>query len=235
MAKSILRLKALDLRKEGKSVVDISREIGISKSTASVWTREVSLTIKQIEYLKNNSLTGRMKGQIIGSQVLKKRRLALIENYNQLGTQEFPDLTNRELQIAGLCLYWAEGSKKTRKVELCNSDPQMIKFFIYWLQRSYQIPIDELRCYVSINEAHKIRESEVKEYWSQLTNIPLDHFNATSFKKFPLKKVYSNFNHHFGTLVVKVIKPARYHYKILGQIYGLTLIHQDSTIHNSAT
>jgi transposase len=222
MSKSLLRLEAVKLRQNGDSVKEIATKLQVSKSTASLWTRDVILSEYQLQQLKNNAIRGAEKGRVIGSLAQKQKRLERINTSNKEGLAEFRKLSLRELEIAGLSLYWAEGSKKQRRIELCNSDPQMIKFYIYWLVNCYQIKKQELACYVGINEAHRSREAQVKEFWSKQTGIPLTKFTKTSFKKYPLKKIFENFSYHYGTLSVKVRKPARIFYKILGQIYGLS-------------
>lgn len=223
MAKSALRLEAVRLRRQGVSVKEIARKLNIAKSTASLWVRDVILTIEQLETLRQNSITGRERGRLINSLKQKQARILRLENENKAGSDLFSRITPSELHVAGLCLYWAEGSKKQRRVELCNSDPQMIKFFITWLVKIYQIPLNELRCHVGINIAHKFRENQVKNYWSKTTGIPLVNFNKTSLKLYPLRKKYEHFSDHYGTLAVKIIKPARIYYKIMGQIHGLSL------------
>lgn len=222
MSKSSEHLKALQLRKTGLSVKQIAKQLGVSKSTASLWTKDVPLSLKQRLILKQNFLDGAERGRIIGSQVQKQKRLDLIKSFENRGIKEFQKLSPQNLLIAGLALYWAEGSKKQRRVELCNSDPLMIKFFIHWLKQCYGIPKSELSCYVGINAAHKYREQYVRKFWSDITGISTSQFTKTSLKNYPLKKIFENFDHHYGTLSVKVQRPARIYYKIMGQIHGLT-------------
>ncbi len=223
MAKSAQRLEAINLRKQGESVRDISKKVGVAKSTVSLWTRDIILSVDQLEKLRQKRLIGQEKGSLLGALKQKNARLLKAKIYKTQGELEFKVLTPREVLIAGLSLYWAEGSKKQRRIELCNSDAQMIKFFLHWLKTSYDIPIEEISCYVGINEAHKKREADVRKYWSDQTGIPLSNFAKTSFKKYPLKKVFENFNEHFGTLSVKVKSPARIFYKIIGQIHGISM------------
>ncbi|TSC88014.1 MAG: Uncharacterized protein G01um10147_245 [Microgenomates group bacterium Gr01-1014_7] len=52
MAKSLLRLEAHKLRKKGISVRKIAQTLGISKSTISHWTRDIILTVEQLEALR---------------------------------------------------------------------------------------------------------------------------------------------------------------------------------------
>jgi len=221
MAKSLLRLEARKLRNRGISVKKIAQHLGISKSTASLWVRDIILSVEQLEELRKSKLAGAELGRLRNALLQKERRLKLIKDSRLEGIKLFSGFTDKEFLIAGLALYWGEGAKKRRIVEFCNSDPKMIKFLLLWLQKCYLIDIDEIKCYVGINEIHRKRERVVKKYWSEITGIPLDQFTKTSFKKVKNKKVYDNFNDHYGTLSVKVRNPARFYYKIIGSIDGL--------------
>lgn len=98
----------------------------------------------------------------------------------------------------------------------------MIKFLIGWLKSNFQITTEELRCRIGINKPHRERENNVKQFWSETAGVPLSQFNQTSFKQAKSKKVYDNFNEHYGTLSVNVLRPTRYFYQILGLIEGLS-------------
>jgi len=221
MAKSLLRLEALKLRKKGISVGKIASYLKVSKSSASYWTRDIILEIEQLEKLRKSMLKGAALGRFRGSQIQKQRRLKRIERSKTEGIKALCKLKQREFLIAGLALYWGEGSKKSQDVEFCNSDPKMIQFLLLWLQKCFNIPITDIRCNVGINEIHYRREQIVREYWSKVTGIPLTQFRKTNFKKVKNKKVYENFNEHYGTLSISVIKPSRFYFKIMGLIEGL--------------
>ncbi len=221
MAKSLERIRARELRKQGVSVREIAKILHVSKSSASLWVRDIILSLEQLEKLRQQNIKGGEKGRILGALKQKNDRLQRIKEGVEKGKRKFPNLTNRELFIAGIALYWAEGTKKQRGVVFCNSDPKLVKFMIYWLKRCFNIARDRLRCYVGINEIHQNREDIVKKYWSEMSSIPLSQFTKTSFKKVTNKKIYENFNNHYGTLTVKVAQPAQLYYDVLGLIEGL--------------
>lgn len=221
MAKSLLRLKARELRKLGTSVKEIGKELDISKSTVSLWTRDIILSPKQLEILKQRALLGAERGRLINSLKLKTIRLKRLEEARKSGIKIVGRLDDRELLVAGLAIYAGEGNKKTRAVRFCNSDPKIIMFMIEWLRECFKISNNRLSCFVGINETHRPREHEVKNYWSNLTHIPLSSFTKTSFKKVASQKVYDNFNHHYGSLDVRVLRPGDLYYKIIGLIDGL--------------
>lgn len=223
MAKPLLRIKARELRQKGESVKVIAKLLGVSKGTISVWVRDIILTVEQLEKLKKRSIEGAELGRLKGALVQKERRIRLIEESKKYGVRTILNslLAKREFLIAGLALYWGEGDKKSKDLKFCNSDPKVIKFLIEWLRVCFGIPLDRLKCSVGINQIHHSRERGVKEYWFRVLGIPLEQFNKTSFKKAKNKKVYENFNNHYGTLTVRVTKPGSLLYKILGMIEGL--------------
>ncbi|HUD04758.1 MAG TPA: hypothetical protein VMR59_02110 [Patescibacteria group bacterium] len=224
MAKSLLKLEARKLRRKGVSVGKIANYLKVSKSSVSYWTRDIILNIEQFEKLRSSMLRGAALGRFRGSQIQKQRRLKRIESSRLEGIKALSKLKQREFLIAGLALYWGEGSKKSQQVEFCNSDPKMIQFLLLWLQKCFDIPIVDIRCNVGINQIHQKREQIVKEYWSKIAGIPLSQFRKTNFKKVKNKKIYENFNEHYGTLSISVVKPSRFYFKIIGLIEGLASI-----------
>ncbi len=222
MAKFELKIKAREMRSEGTSVRTISKNLGIAKSTASLWTRDIILSVEQLQSLRERWIKGTELGRLKGALMQKNRRLDLIEKRKKEGMDRLRNISDNEFFIAGIALYWAEGSKKNRKLHLCNSDPDMIVFMIAWLKKFFGIGTNRLKAVVGINEIHRERETLVKKYWSEITGIPLDQFRRTSFKKVKNNKVYKNFNDHYGTLGIYVLKGSEFYYKMLGLITGLS-------------
>lgn len=244
MAKFELKIKAREMRLRGESVKKIAKELGVSKGTVSIWVRDIILSVEQLEKLRQNSIKGGEFGRLKGSLMQKERRLKKIERYKKWGIKKIDQISDNEFFLSGIALYWAEGGKKSRKVQFCNSDPILINFMIGWLIRFFGVKKDQLKLTVGINISHSGREDVVKRYWSEFTNIPLTQFRKTSFKKSASKKVYDNFNEHYGTLSVVILKPGNNYYKILGLIDGLSsqgssmvehLIHKQADVGSSPT
>lgn len=223
MAKYALRIKAREMRAKGESVRIIAKKLGVSKGTVSIWVRDIILTVDQYQKLKQQNIKGGELGRLKGAFLQKKRRLDLIEKYRKEGIEKFTIISQKERYTTGIALYWAEGSKLSGEVEFCNSDPKLINFMIRWLKEFFDVGLERLAANVGINEMHREREEKVKQYWSEITNVPLSQFRKTSFKRSLSKKVYSNYENHYGTLSIKVLKPNGLCYKILGLIEGLAL------------
>lgn len=221
MAKSGLRLKARELREKGESIKSIAKELQVARSSVSVWVRDIILTRGQIERLLQREVVGAEIGRLRSAEVRKEKRKNYIAQQMKEGEKVIDSLTQRDLLIAGIALYWGEGSKRNGSIQFCNSDLKMIQFFILWLEKCFSIRRDELTCWVGINEIHEERIEAVREYWSLNTGILLSQFKGTSFKRVTNKKIYENFEEHFGTLFIRVDKPYRLYYKLLGMIEAL--------------
>ncbi|MBI2008105.1 helix-turn-helix domain-containing protein [Candidatus Amesbacteria bacterium] len=218
MAKSEIRLKAIDFRKKGESVRNIAKRLGVAKSTASLWTRHIILTVEQLENLHHRRLKGGELGRTKGALIQKERRTQkYLDATNQVKTS-LGRLSQREKLLIGSALYWAEGTKKGRRVDFCNSDPDLVKFMIAWFKEHFGIKNDEFRIQLGINEEHAPREKTVKEYWSNQIEIPPSQFTKTSFKHAKLKKTYENFNDYFGTPKIYITRPSRIHPRVLGLV-----------------
>src|SRR5579872_5044366 len=169
MAKYQLRLQARKLRSKGMSVKVISRKLGIAKSTASVWVRDIILSVEQLEKLQKRILKGAELGRIRGAFVQKEKRVQQMLELKREGIAQIGKLTDRELLLIGLALYWGEGSKKNRRLQFCNSDPGMIQFMLFWFKKCFQIENKDVTCRVGINEIHRDRDFLVKRYWAKVT------------------------------------------------------------------
>lgn len=56
VAKTDLKIKARAYRQDGKSYIEISKNLGVSTSTVSKWCGDISLNEEQIKALENRML-----------------------------------------------------------------------------------------------------------------------------------------------------------------------------------
>lgn len=91
-----------------------------------------------------------------------------------------------------------------------------------WLIDCFGVRRDEMRCRIGINLIHTKRDEIVKKHWSGVAGIPSEQFRNTNFKKVKNKKIYKNFNKHYGTLTVEIARSRTLYYQILGLIEGLS-------------
>ena len=159
------RLRARELRAQSWTLQDIATELGVSKSSASLWVRDV-------EFVPNPRRTRHIGPRKPSS--LHVRKLAEIERCRQEGIERIGELSEREFFVLGLALYAGEGSKTSDKIYFANSDPRLILLFVTWLRRFF--PVDESRLRVKLYLHEGLDLDAAKEFWSMLTEIPISQF-----------------------------------------------------------
>lgn len=222
MAKSIQRLRAIELRKQGKRITDISEIVGISKSTVSRWCKEVILTSDQVEILELSSRKVRYRTILEIAQRKHLKRQGEISVLNEEGASLLEGkLTKREFIVLGAALYWGEGIKSGR-AGLINSNPKIIRIFILWLYEVFSIDKKQLSITLRINAQHQYRAEIIKKFWSKELGIPLTQFANTLFLHTTFKKKYESDDTYFGTVTVRVKNGGDFLHKILGLISGIS-------------
>jgi len=221
MAKFKEKILARKLRNEGKSIGNIAKIVGVSKSTVSLWCNDIFLSELQKNNLNQISLQVIKRGSVIANENKKRERLKRVNFYRFIGIEKINKLSKRELFLIGAALYWAEGGKNQRRVVFINSDSKMILLWIKWVTECLNIPKERLICRVEINEIHKDRLFMIEKYWSDLTKIPINQFRKASLKHSQIKKIYKNNSNYFGSLQLTVSKGTNLNYEILGYIEGL--------------
>lgn len=222
MAKFKERLEALRLRRKGWSIGDIARKVEVSKGTCSLWCRDIVLTKKQIDKLWRKDMEGAYLGRLKAAENRREERMERMKSYAKQGKMDVAKISERELFILGVGLYWSEGDKKSRQMVFANSDPGMILVWLRWLKTIFNVGVDGVSCYVGINELHEQRVPEVEKYWSEITGIPRDRFTKASLKRVANKKIYPNSDKHYGTLFVRTLKSTNLNYRIMGMIEAVS-------------
>ena len=191
MVKLSEKIKVLSLRKEGKSYSQIKSVVNVSKSTLSRWLENHPLSKERIRTLQAFS---EQRIEHFRETMVAKRELRLKKVYDK-EKKKWPPLSKRELFLAGLFLYWGEGTKAHRgELTVSNTDPKVIKFSLYWFIRILKVPKNKIKILV-----HLYKDMDVKKellFWSELTKIPLSQFRKPYIKKTSLKSI--NYKGTFG-------------------------------------
>lgn len=166
---STVRDEARRLRKEeGLAITDICRRLGVSKSSVSVWVRDIELTQEQKDALHRQHYA--YKAQANGGRTNAKKFRALRETYQEEGRVKARE--RDPLHIAGCMLHWGEGAKARNVLNLANSDADLVCFYVKFLQESLQVPTEEISfrvyCYIS----NGIPQEEIETYWLKRLNLP---------------------------------------------------------------
>jgi hypothetical protein len=189
MARLKEKQKAIGLRKEGRSYSQIKEILKVGKGTLSAWLKDYPLSEERIRELRdfNEKRIERCR-----ETKRKKKELRLNDFYKQEKSKIFP-LNKKELYLAGLFLYWGEGAKTCEaRLTISNTDPSIIKFFMFWLEKYWKVPREKLKVqmhfYVDMDIAKEIN------FWSKELNISKKQFIRPYIKESFIKKI----NHKRG-------------------------------------
>lgn len=216
-AKDDLRARARELRSEGKTYDQIQVELGCSKSSISLWVRDLP---KPARRSREDASTIARRGW----EATLRRREVERQRTKRDAAAELAAMTDRELFAVGVALYWAEGSKskphrQQERVTFINSDPNVIKVFLAWL-RLLNVPRAHLRFHVHIHESADVSEAE--RFWIDQVGHDPDAFGKTTLKRHnPTTNRKNTGEHYRGCLVVRVNKSAELYRRIEGWWYGI--------------
>ena len=207
------RIKAIVLRKEGVSIKEIAKKLKVAKSSISLWVRDVILTKQQLKALKD---------KMNSFEVVEKRRVSRLYNEDakrkaimvQAG-KEIKNISQRDLQIIGLCLYLGEGSKAQRgAAKLANSDPAVIKIMMRYFREICHVPEKKFRAHIHTYSHLNVEEAE--SFWSKVSGIPRNQFYKTYSKPSIASKGKKD-STPYGTVDLTVCSTELY-LQIMGQI-----------------
>ncbi|MEU5476590.1 hypothetical protein [Streptomyces mirabilis] len=219
-AKDDLRDKARELRLQGWTYDQIQMELGCSKGSISLWVRDLPKPERR-DPSEQAKLASRKRWEHELAVRDEERQKTKAAAAAEIGT-----LSDRELFLVGVGMYWAEGSKdkpydRRENVTFVNSDPGMIETFLRWLDL-LGVERDRVRYCVMIHESADVAGAE--QYWANLVGADRSAFNKTTIKKHNPKTVRKNVGASYrGCLTIKVRQSADLYRRIEGWWYGIVL------------
>ncbi|MFH9423748.1 helix-turn-helix domain-containing protein [Streptomyces sp. NPDC017529] len=217
-AKGDARARARELRARGMTYDEIVAELGVSKSSVSLWVRDLPKPAASPERMHRMR---EARWEPHRKAVAEARRRTKEDAAREIGA-----LTERELFLIGVGLYWAEGSKSKphspqERATFINSDPGMIQVYLAWLALLGVTP-ERTQFRVHIHESAGVAAAE--RYWADLVGIDVTGLARTTLKKHNPKTVRKNVGEDYhGCLVVRVLQSADLYRRIEGWWYGIVL------------
>lgn len=221
MSKPLLQsqARARELRLQGWSYDQIQAELGCSKSSVSLWVRDLPKPAPRYTQEEH------MKLMSEGLRRSRDERRQAGREVVRMAKEAVGELSDRELHFTGVALYWAEGAKAkdrpsgTRGIQFINSDPNVILVFLRWLELMDVEP-ERLRLRVSIHETADVAAAE--EFWSDLTGVDRALFARVTLKRHNPKTNRKNTGEDYhGCLTVYVMKSADLYRRMEGTWYGI--------------
>lgn len=157
------QMRARELRAEAWTLEEIAAELGVAKSSVSLWVRDVAFEARP-----------RRTARRRGPNVLQRRKAAEIESLQREGLVRLGSLSEQAFLAAGAALYAGEGTKRGNAVSFANCDSRMMAFFCSWLRHFFKIDESRLRARVYLHEGLDIDAARL--HWSEVMQIPLCQF-----------------------------------------------------------
>ncbi|MEV7870954.1 hypothetical protein AB0P17_33760 [Streptomyces sp. NPDC088124] len=214
-AKDDQRAKARELRLKGLTYDQIQIELGCSKSSISLWVRDLPKPPARTR--EQASAIGKR-----GWEATMKRREEERQHTRQAAFSEVGAMSDRELFLLGVGLYWSEGAKAKgdrpqERVHFINSDRHMIGVFLAWIDL-LGVDRNRLRFQLQIHESADVTAAE--HFWQEV--VGADGFTKTTLKQHNPKTIRKNVGEgYYGCLCVRVLQSAELYRRIEGWWYGI--------------
>ncbi len=179
------RRRARELRSRGCSIKEIQLELGVSRSSVSLWVRDVPLTDEQ-----RRALAARIRnGPLAAGERSAARAREIRRGYQEDGRR----LARKRGAIyeAGCMLYWAEGAKARNTLKITNSDADLLAYFADFLRREFGVDSRNMRVYCNLFADHIERQAEIEDYWLERLGLPqtcLRKSIVNTYSKYSQKK-----------------------------------------------
>lgn len=209
---------ARELRAKSWTLADIAEELGVSKSSVSVWVRDV-------EFTPNPRRAARKRGP----NKLQRAKAAEIERLRADGIERVGALTEREFLLAGLGLYAGDGVKGDTQVAFANSNPRLIEFFCFWFRTFFDPEESRLRIRLYLHEDLPLEPAEA--YWSTLVGVPRTQFHKT-YRARADRTIRTN-RHEYGCCHVIYCSCTKIR-EIKGLMEGMMLVPSTTTFRGSS-
>lgn len=174
--------EAITLRKGGESLPAISKLLEIPKSTLSEWFKKIELTKSQKENLHKRWLAALVIARKSAGAWHHKQKIDRLE-VARSGAVEYLgrlDVKNKdEIELALAFLYLGEGTKRKVETAMGNSDPRILRFFVWCLRNIYKVDDSLIKCdlYLRADQDGKA----MQKYWSKELLIDLENFKFVHY------------------------------------------------------
>src|SRR3954453_3284789 len=163
--KDELRRECRRLRAQGLTIPQIAEKTGASKGSVSSWVADVT---PPPQVMRQRSILSRESRRRVG-ETNRRRAAERREELRRAAYEEFGEPSVRDLFVAGVALYWAEGAKakpwrRGGLVDFINSDVDVLRIFLAWLDL-LRIPKADRKFRLSIHESADVAASE--RWWSE--------------------------------------------------------------------
>jgi hypothetical protein len=208
--KTEARDEARRMRLEGASIREIETALSVSRSSASRWVRDIELSAEQRARLTSKVQRGVLATAVRKSSAARTTRRGYQDEGRRLARERDASYA------AGCMLYWAEGTKARNLVELTNSDPELVAFFVRFLREEFCVEDERIRLSCNLFADHEERRRAIEDFWLdrlRLSRASLGKTAINRYSKYSQKKRANKLP--YGTVRVRINDT-----RIVQTIYG---------------
>jgi hypothetical protein len=179
----------------------IAEQIGVSKSSVSLWVRDIELTPEQDAALlaKNPVRNGQLLGMRVRRERCREQRIAAQQHGRELARGRDPDF------LVGCMLYWAEGSKARNVAQLVNADPDLLETFVGFLRSCYEMRAERIALSVNCYLGNGLSLDEIHGWWLARLGLPASCLRTTIVNRpSPASKLRKGHVLPYGTARISV-------------------------------
>jgi hypothetical protein len=219
-AKDDLRAKARHLREQGLDYEQIVAELGVSKSSVSLWVRDLPRPPGlSYEECRKRSAEGVRKYWAAERPMREAERQAI----SAAAAAQIGPLNDREIIITGAIAYWCEGAKnkpyrRDDRVIFMNSDPALIKFFLRFLEAAGTEREGLIYSAIYSAQIHETADIDAAQrFWLDITRADPAQFRRPTLKRHNPKTLRKNTGSDYhGCLRIDVRRSSALYRKIEG-------------------
>lgn len=213
------KAKVIELRKTGLSYSQIQKIVHVSKSTLSVWCRDIQLNKLQKENLENIRKKSARAGSHIAARNKIAKRNTKSKEIHSLAIQELGEINKRERFVAGIALYLGDGYKTDKRFGFSNADPRIIKLMMSWLLEFTNIEKRKIHGRIWLHD--DLDEKVAKSFWSKLLDIKESNFiKSYVVKNKPNSKKIRKNIHNYGVFSL-IVNNKDLQEKMIGFMTGI--------------
>ena len=162
--KWVERDRARDLRAQSWTLMEIAAELGVAKSSVSLWCRDVEFVPKP----RNRGHSSHKPHPL----TIKKH--AELERCRADAAALVGALSDRDLTMFCLGLYAGEGGKTRGSISFANTNAIYLGVVATWLRREFAIDESRLRAKIYLHDGLDLEQATA--FWSRVIDVPADQF-----------------------------------------------------------
>lgn len=196
--------EARRLRRDGLPLQDVATCLGVSVKTVWDWCLDLPVPRRAGRSAEEMRRLGRERWDRVLAERERERQQVKEAAASSVGM-----LSPRELELAAVTAYWAEGSKskpwdRRERVSFINSDPGLLRIWLAWLDQEGVAREDRRYC-LSIHEGADLEGAT--RYWCEQLGLRPEDVGRPTLKRDGGSPGRLNTGRHYhGCVVVRLVK-----------------------------